>query len=119
MSEITITREFQGNGIKSFTSRKTSILTKKHIASCLNFEKEHLEKGNEYWKTVIWSDEAKVEPFGFNAARHVWMSKGTVYDRKENTIPTTLSTRQIEPANGLIRGKSIFSSGRANPRTLI
>ena len=46
-----------------------------------------LEKGNEYCKTVIWSDETKLELFGRNDARHVWRKQGTAYDRK-NTIPT-------------------------------
>ena len=53
VSERTISRELHGNGIKSFAPRKTPMLTKKHVASRLNFAKEHLEKGNEYWKTVI------------------------------------------------------------------
>ena len=47
------------------------MLTKKHVASCLHFTKEHLEKGNSYWKTVIWSAETKIELFGRNAARHM------------------------------------------------
>ena len=66
---------------------KLPMQTKKHVASCLNFAKEHLEKGNEYCKTVIWSDEAKIELFGSKAARHVWRTKGTAHDCK-NTIPT-------------------------------
>lgn len=87
VSERTISRELHDNGIKSFTPRKTPMLSKKHVASRLNFAKEHLEKGNDYWKSVLWSDETKIELFGRNAARHVWRTEGTAYDRK-NTIPT-------------------------------
>ena len=89
VSERATSRELHGNGIESFTPRKTPMLTKKHVTSLssLNFTNEHLEKGNEYWKTVIWSDETKIEPFGRNTARYGWKTKRTWYDRK-NTIPT-------------------------------
>ena len=57
-SDRTISRELHGNGIQSFTPRKTPMLTNKHVANRLNFAKEHLEKVNEYyWKSVIWFDE--------------------------------------------------------------
>ena len=46
-----------------------------------------MEKENDYWKTVIWSDETKIEFFGHNAACHAWNMKETAYDRI-NTIPT-------------------------------
>ena len=87
MSERTITRELPGYGIKSFTPHKTPMLARKHVVSRLNFAEEHLEKGNEYWKTVIWSNTTKIELFGRNGARHVWRTKRTAYYRK-NTIPT-------------------------------
>ena len=86
VSERTISRELHGNGIKSFAPRKTPMLTKKHVASRLNFAKEHLEKGNEYWKTVIQFDEIKTELFGRNAGRHVWRKQGRAFGRN-NTIP--------------------------------
>ena len=73
--------------MKSPTPRKTSMLMKIHVVSRLNFSKDHLEKGNEYWKTFIWFDETKIELFGRNATRLVLMTKGTAYDRK-NAIPT-------------------------------
>ena len=87
VSKRNISRELHGNGIKSFTRRKTLMLTIKHVASLLNFARGHLEKGNEYWKTVIRSNETKIELFDCNAARHVWGTKATAYDRK-NTSPT-------------------------------
>ena len=71
----------------SFTPRKTPLLTVKHVKSRLTFVKAHLDKGNEFWELVIWSDESKIELFGQNEARHVWRKRGTVYD-PENTIPT-------------------------------
>ena len=54
VSERTISKELShGNGIKSFTHCKTPMLTRKHVESLIHFAKEHLEKGNRYWKTKM------------------------------------------------------------------
>ncbi len=36
---------------------------------------------------VLWSDETKIELFGFNSTRRVWRRRNAAYDPK-NTIPT-------------------------------
>lgn len=87
VSKKTIVRELNRTGIRSYTPRKTPLLTVKHVKSRLTFAKDHLDKGNEFWERVIWSDESKIELFGRNEARHVWRKRGTAYDPK-NTIPT-------------------------------
>ena len=60
MSERAISRELHGNGIKSSTTRKTPMLTKKLVASHLNFTKHHVEKVYGYLKNVIWFHETKI-----------------------------------------------------------
>ena len=56
--------ELNRTGIRSYTPRKTPLLTVKHVKSCFTFSKDHLDKGNEFWERVIWSDESKIELFG-------------------------------------------------------
>lgn len=87
VSKKTVVRELNRSGIHSFTPRKTPLLTAKHVKSRLSFSKDHVDKGNEFWEGVLWSDETKIELFGRNEARHVWRKRGTAYDPK-NTIPT-------------------------------
>lgn len=87
VSSRTISRELHSSNIKCFQLRKTPMLNKKHVASRLKFTRDHLGNGYEFWNSIIWSDETKIEIFGPNAARHVWRTKGTAYDLK-NTIPT-------------------------------
>lgn len=87
VSKKTVVRELNRSGIHSFTPRKTPLLTAKHVKSRLSFAKDHVDKGNEFWEGVLWSDETKIELFGRNEARHVWRKRGTAYDPK-NTIPT-------------------------------
>ena len=82
-SKKTIVRELNRTGIRSYTP----LLTVKHVRSRLKFAKDHLDKWNEFWERVIWSDEIKIELFGRNEARHVWRKRGTAYGPK-NTIPT-------------------------------
>lgn len=87
VSNRTISRELHNNNLKCFQPRKTPLLNKKHVKSRLEFARDHLGKGNQFWNNIIWSDESKIELFGPSAARHVWRKEGTAYDPK-NTIPT-------------------------------
>ena len=64
VSKKTIVRKLNRTGIRSYTPRKTPLLTVKHVKSRLTFAKDHLDKGNEFWARVIWSDESKIEIFG-------------------------------------------------------
>ena len=69
--------------IENFTAtpRKTSMVTKKRVASRLHLAKDYLETGNEYRQTIISSDGTKIKLFCHNAARNVWRTKATAYDR--------------------------------------
>ena len=40
------------------------LLSKKNIAACLKFAKEHLDVRQRYWQNILWTDETKVELFG-------------------------------------------------------
>ena len=70
------------------TSRRTTIfsdgsrkplLSKRHMIACLEFAKRYLKDSHKSNK-ILWSDETRIELFGFNAKSHVW--------RKPDTIPT-------------------------------
>ena len=45
-----------------------------------------MDKPTEFWVTVLWTDETKLELFGRMDQRYVWRVKGQAYDQK-NTIP--------------------------------
>ena len=47
----------------------------------------HGDKDHTFWRTVLWSDETKIELFGHNDHRYVWRRKGDACKPK-NTIPT-------------------------------
>lgn len=53
----------------------------------LEYARRNLDRPAEFWDTVLWSDETKLELFGHMDQRFVWRKKGKAYDMK-NTIPT-------------------------------
>jgi len=53
----------------------------------LEFAKQHLNKSQEYWNTVLFSDESKFNIFNSDGRRTVWRKKNTELNPK-NLIPT-------------------------------
>jgi hypothetical protein len=49
-------------------ARWKPVLSKRHMTTCLEFAKI----------SKLWSDEAKILLFGFNAKHHVWRKPGTI-----------------------------------------
>lgn len=51
-------------------------LEKQNKAACLHFAREHLEKPEAFWKSILWSDGSRIwsqpKPFGkkVNTAYH-------------------------------------------------
>ncbi len=87
VSKKTISNALNCHGIHARSPRKTPLLNKKHVEARLKFAKEHLEKPVDYWETIVWSDESKIELFGSHSTHHVWRRNGTAHHPK-NTIPT-------------------------------
>lgn len=87
VSKDTISRTIHRAGIYSRAPRKTPLLSKKHVSSRLKFADDYLLKPDEYWNSVVWSDETKIELFGHNSEGHVWRNRGEAHASK-NTIPT-------------------------------
>ncbi|KAI4875718.1 hypothetical protein NFI96_005575 [Prochilodus magdalenae] len=63
------------------------LLTPKHKKSRLQYAKNHVDKPQRFWDTVLWSDETKLELFGPMAQIYVWRRKNEAYKEK-NTLPT-------------------------------
>ena len=52
------------------------------MAAQLRFVKLHLNKPQDFWNNVLWTDQTKVEMFGHNAQQHVWRKPNTTYQHK-------------------------------------
>lgn len=82
VSKKTISNALNRHGIHARSPRKTPLLNKKHVKARLKFAQQHLEKPVDYWKTIVWSDESKIELFGSHSTHHVWRRNGTAHHPK-------------------------------------
>ncbi|KAG2465270.1 TCB1 transposase, partial [Polypterus senegalus] len=83
----TISAAIHQSGLYGTVARWKPLLSKRHMAACLEFAKRHLKDSQIMRKKILWSDETKIELFGVNARRHIWRKPGTAH-HQANTIPT-------------------------------
>lgn len=70
-----------------FLERRKTLLSKKIVAAQLRFGKLHLNKQQDSWNNVLWTDETKVEMFTHYALHHVWR-KTIIAPQHKHLIPT-------------------------------
>uniref|UniRef100_A0A3Q2CFB6 Tc1-like transposase DDE domain-containing protein n=1 Tax=Cyprinodon variegatus TaxID=28743 RepID=A0A3Q2CFB6_CYPVA len=83
----TIRRNINRHGIHGRVARRKPLLSRKNKAARLKFAREHLDKPEAFWKSILWTDESKIELFGHNHRRHVWRKVNTEFKEK-NLLPT-------------------------------
>lgn len=87
VSSQTVRRVLWQHGYRGRIPRKRPCVSKKNRAARLAFAKEHQDKPQTFWNTVIWSDETKINLFGSDGIQTVWRKANTA-DNVENTLPT-------------------------------
>ncbi|XP_062849643.1 zinc finger protein 638 [Trichomycterus rosablanca] len=83
----TIRRKINRHGIHGRVARRKPLLSRKNKVARLNFAREHLDKPEAFWKSILWTDESKIELFGHNHRCHVWRKVNTAY-KENNLLPT-------------------------------
>ena len=92
MCNETIRRVLHKYGFHSRIARKRPFISRKNRKDRIRFAKEHLQKGQEFWNSVLWSDETKVNLFGSDRVTRVW--------RKANTQDNIATTTPIVKHGG-------------------
>ncbi len=64
ISRDTIRRTLQRNGMHGCHPRKKPLLKPRHKKARLEFARAHADKDEEYWDSILWSDETKINVFG-------------------------------------------------------
>ncbi len=74
ISRDTIRRTLQRNGMP--------LLKPRHKKARLEFARAHADKDEDYWDSILWSDESKINVFGTDGFKTVWCRKGEEYKEK-------------------------------------
>ncbi len=75
----TILRTLQRNGMHGW---KKPLLKPRHKKARLDFARAHADKDEDYWDSILWSDETKINVFGTDGFKTVWRRKGEEYKEK-------------------------------------
>lgn len=64
-------------GYKGRVARRKPLISETNRKKRLEFAREHVNKSNEFWESVIFSDETKINLFGSDGRDKVWRKKNT------------------------------------------
>ncbi len=82
ISRDTIRRTLQRNGMHGCSPRKKPLLKPRHKKARLEFARAHADKDEDYWDSILWSDETKINVFWNDGFKTVWRRKGEEYKEK-------------------------------------
>lgn len=83
----TVRRVLRQHDFNGRVARNKPYINPKNRLCRLNFAKEYVSKGPEFWNSVIFADESKFNIFGSDGMSYVWRKPNTEL-RKENLKAT-------------------------------
>lgn len=104
----TIQRSLNNNGFRSRTPRKKPLISEKNRKLRLEFAQQHLDKGLDFWKRVLFTDESKYNIFGSDGRAKVWRKANTAMNPKN-----LLATVKHGGGNVMVWG-AVAASGVGN-----
>lgn len=87
VSNQTIRRRLKKAGYNGRRPCKKPLLSKRNIHRRLEWAKAHVNWTVHQWKSVLWSDETKINLFGSDGITRIWRKSGDRL-KKKNLLPT-------------------------------
>lgn len=78
----TVRRILRDSNFHGRTARNKPFINKKNKKARLQFAKDHLNKDNAFWNTVIFADESKFNLFASDGKAYVWRKPNTELQTK-------------------------------------
>lgn len=82
VSKMTICRRIKDLGLAARAVRKIPYVSRANITKRMTFYQKHAMKDVNFWKTILWSDECKIEMKYHNGKMHVWRKPGEEFSYK-------------------------------------
>lgn len=93
-SVSTVRRRLREAGLKGCVARRVPFISKVNMKKRVAFAKQHINKPNEFWAHIIWSDESKFELCESKRRQIVWRRKNTAYNAN-HTVGTVKHSRYV------------------------
>ena len=87
VSKHTVSNALRERGLPYSKARKVPVLSKRHIEARKIFATTFITKPVDYWHSVLWTDETKIELFNNFYRCQVWRKRKEAFNRN-NTIQT-------------------------------
>ncbi|KAE8214828.1 hypothetical protein CF319_g9065 [Tilletia indica] len=84
-SATTVRRVLKDAGFKARVKKKKPAITDAHAKARLAWARQHRAWTASDWEKVIWSDETKINRFGSDGRKWVWVPKGSALTNREVT----------------------------------
>jgi len=68
-----------------FTTRCKPLISLKNRKARIDFAKKHLKKPAQFWNSILWTDETKINLYQNDGKKKVWRRIGTAHDPKHTT----------------------------------
>ena len=85
VSASTVRRALHEHGLYGRVPRRKPYISKPNKKKRLHYAKKYKNKGFNFWKNCLFSDECKIQLFGKKASPKIWREKNKQFDEKNVT----------------------------------
>ena len=79
VTQQTICKTLHREALRKIRARKVPLLAKRHVDARIKYANELINKEQDYFSNILWSDECKVELFGNDYTSTVWSKSNDAY----------------------------------------